>query len=351
MSAVFSVALLLAIVGTMLALPLLPALRELREKSDATPLNVVQQNAGEVRHFADGFRLYLKGLDEDLQRAASSGMVATGSLPDGTNYMVLGRADGDFPIDNGVCPTLLASNGDLTVPSGATFSKDIYAGGDFSGGEKNRYRAILAEKAMHLGPASHVTRWLHAVEELSAGPGCTLLGRTSSDRLVRLQSGCRFTRVHAPLIVAGSLANDHLARIGNYFGTQVAHSTDRFLYDGDFTIEARDVVHANIVVRGTLRIGAGARVCGSLKSGKDLVLESGVSVEGSLISGQRMHVSPNCILTGPMIAEHGMFLGTATVCGSPERPTTVTSPVIEVEEGALIFGSLWARESGRVVGA
>jgi hypothetical protein len=348
-SAVFSVALLVAIVGTLLTLPLLPALWELRYKSDATPLNVVQQNAGEVRHFADGFRLYLKGLDADLQRAASSGTPATGTLPDGTNYMALGSADGEFPISNGVCATLLAANGDLQVPSGATFSRDIYARGDFVGGEKNRYRAILAEKNMHLGATSHVTRWLHAVEELSAGPGCTMLGRISSDRLVRLQSGCRFTRVHAPLIVAGS-ANDHLARISNRL-TQVAPSTDRFLYDGDFTIQARDVIHANIVVRGTLTIGAGARVCGSLKSGKDIVLESGVSVEGSLISGQRMRVGPNCFLTGPMIAERGMLIGATSVCGSPDRPTTVTSPVIEVAEGAIVFGTLWARESGRVVGA
>src|SRR5579863_2588002 len=151
MSAVFSVAVLVAIVGTMLTLPLLPALWELRHKSDATPLNVVQQNAGEVRHFADGFRLYLKGLDADLQRAASSGTPATGTLPDGTNYMAMGSTDGEFPISNGVCATLLAASGDLQVPSGATFSKDIYARGDFVGGEKNRYRAILAEKNMHLG--------------------------------------------------------------------------------------------------------------------------------------------------------------------------------------------------------
>jgi predicted acyltransferase (DUF342 family) len=349
-SAFFSVGLLIAIVGAMLTLPLIPALRELKEKSDATPLNVIQQNAGEVRHFADGFRAYLKGLDEDFQRCAAYGLTATGSLPDGTGYMVLGCADAPFPMRDDVCSLLLAACEDLKVPPGATFSRDIYAAGDFDGGENNHYRAILAEKSIRLGPSSHVTRWLHAVEELSAGPECTLLGRISSDRLVRLQRGCRFTRVHAPLIAAGNLENDRLAKLGNFAATQVASSTDRLLYDGDFAIEARDVIHANIVVRGTLSVGAGARVCGSLKSGKDMILEGGVRVEGSLISGERMHVGPDCSLYGPIIAERGMFLGSATVCGAPERPTTVTSPAIEVQEGALVFGTLWARESGRVVG-
>lgn len=334
----------------MLMLPLLPALRELKEKSDAMPLNVIQQNAGEVRHFADSFRAYLKGLDPDLQRCALSGLTATGTLPDGTDYMVLGRAGTPFPMNDGICPLLLAAHEDLMVPAEVTFSKDIYTSGNFAGGEKNHYRAILAEKNIRLGSASHVTRWLHAVEEFNAEPGCSLPGRTSSDRLVRLRHACRFTRVHAPLIATGEPENHHLAQLSNFIGTQAAHSTARLLYEGDFAIEARDVIHANIVVRGNLVVGAGARVCGSLKSGKDMILESGVCVEGTLMSGERMRIGSDCSIYGPVIAEREMFLGTGTVCGSPEKPTTVTSPAIEVQERTLVFGTLWARESGRVVG-
>jgi hypothetical protein len=32
-----------------------------------------------------------------------------------------------------------------------------------------------------------------------------------------------------------------------------------------------------------------------------------------------------------------------------ERPTTVSAPWIQVEEGAVVFGTLWAREDGKVV--
>jgi hypothetical protein len=116
---------LVAIMAVLLTAPLLPALRELRDKADAAPLHVIQQNAGEVRHFADSFRAYLKGLEQDLQQSTASGLTAIGTLPDGTAYMVLTSSDVHFPSDNDVCPVLLAACDDLPVPSGITFSKDI----------------------------------------------------------------------------------------------------------------------------------------------------------------------------------------------------------------------------------
>jgi len=36
-------------------------------------------------------------------------------------------------------------------------------------------------------------------------------------------------------------------------------------------------------------------------------------------------------------------------CGSAEHPTTVSAPSIEIEEGVLVFGTLWARDYGQVV--
>ena len=48
MNPYLAVAALVGMVGLMFMLPLLPALVELRRKSDALPLSVVQQNAGEI---------------------------------------------------------------------------------------------------------------------------------------------------------------------------------------------------------------------------------------------------------------------------------------------------------------
>jgi cytoskeletal protein CcmA (bactofilin family) len=350
-----AVAALISVASVMFMLPLVPALVELRSKSDALPLVVVQQNAGEIRHFANSFRSYIKDLQPILQRCVKDGSTDGGMLPDGEEYVVLGRAD--EPLLRGFAegeaghPVLIMAGVDLSVPPFAKFSKDIYAGGEFKGGEKNSYRAILGEREVHLGAASDVLRWVHAVGTLTAGFGCNLYGRISSDLVIRLGEGCCFLRTNAPRIEIGRSASDEKP---NTPETMVhsdanAEKLPRLLHDGDYEILAGQVMDRNIVIRGNLCIRAGARICGSVKSVKDMVIEDGVSVEGSLISASKMHVGPNCRIHGPVIAERELSIAGGTRCGTPEFPTTVSSPQIEVEEGVVVFGTLWAREHGHVV--
>ena len=350
-----AVAALVFVVGIMFTLPLVPAFVELRRKSDALPLNVVQQNAGEIRHFANSFRAYLKGLEPIILNCVASGNTDTGTLSDGEEYLVLGRVD--EPLVRTVAErdpvhsVLVVSGVDLVVPPESTFSKDIYARGQFEGGEKNTYRAILGERNVHLGRASRVLRWVHAVGEFTADLGCRLSGRISSDLLIRLYAGCSFLRMNAPRIEIGHTASSTEATPrGSSIPSGTSSATSpRFLHDGDFEVLAGQVIRSNIVIRGKLHIYSGARVCGSVKSVKDMVIEDGVSVEGSLISARKMHIGPHCAIHGPVIAERELVIANGTRCGTLDYPTTVSAPQIEVEEGVLVFGTLWAREHGHVV--
>jgi cytoskeletal protein CcmA (bactofilin family) len=349
---------LVFVVGVMFTLPLVPALVELRRKSDALPLSVVQQNAGEIRHFANSFRTYINGLEPIILNCVASGTTDTGTLSDGEKYVVLGRVDealvrslaGQDPAH----PVLVVSGVDLVVEPESTFSKDIYARGQFEGGENNSYRAILGERNVHLGKASRVLRWVHAVGELTADFGCGLYGRVSSDLLIRLHAGCSFLRVNAPRIEIGPASSNpnRTPQDGNGFppssGTGPGTSP-RLLHDGDFEVLAGQTVRSNMVIRGNLHIHSGARVCGSVKSVKDMVIEDGVSVEGSVISARKMRIGPRCAIHGPVIAERELVMAAGTHCGTMEYPTTVSAPEIEVEEGVVVFGTLWARERGHVV--
>jgi cytoskeletal protein CcmA (bactofilin family) len=350
-----AVAALISVASLMFMLPLVPALVELHRKSDALPLVVVQQNAGEIRHFANSFRSYIKDLQPILQRCVRARTTAGGMLPDGEEYVVLGRADElllrGFAEGEASHPVLIMAGVGLSVPPLAKFSKDIYAGEQFEGGEKNSYRAILGEREVHLGIASDVVRWVHAVGAFTADYGCNLYGRISSDSVIRLGEGCSFLRMNAPRIEIGQSAS---AENPSTPETMVpsdanAEKQPRLLHDGDYEIVAGQVMDRNIVIRGNLRIRAGARICGSVKSVKDMVIENGVSVEGSLISARKMHVGQNCRIHGPVIAERELSIAGGTQCGTSGFPTTVSAPQIEVEEGVVVFGTLWAREHGHVV--
>jgi len=350
-----AVAALILMVSVMLMLPLIPAFVELHRKSDAQPLKVVQQNAGEIRYFATSFREYIKELEPVLRRCVADAITATGTLPDGEEYVALGLANEPLVLAlqqrDATRPVLMAVGTDLIVPPEATFSRDIYARGQFIGGEKNNYRAILGEANVHLGASSHVMRWVHAVGEFTADAGCRLNGRISSDSLIRLHARCSFLRLNAPRIETGSAASDGDAISPNLiFPTSVGSaSSERFLHDGDFEVQAGHVIRGNVVIRGNLYVRSGARISGSVKSAKDMVLEDGVSVEGSLISARKMRIGPNCAAHGPVVAERELTIAAGARCGTLEHPTTVSAPRIEVEEGVVVFGTLWAREHGGVV--
>jgi cytoskeletal protein CcmA (bactofilin family) len=351
--------LLVLLAALLFVLPLVPALRELRLKRDAEPLNVIQQYAGEIRHFAYGFRNYIEAIREPLRHCVSEGTTATGTLPDGDEYLLVGGSDTlSLPIGaktkGSTCALVLAVGRDAALPGGLTFLKEIYAAGHLVGGEQSSYRAILGEKDIHLRRASKLMRWAHAVGSFRADHDCDLHGRVSSDQEIALQSGCIFQRLNAPRIAMGcaDVAAERALPAAPKLPLD-RQSPDgiigRRLIAGDFQIRSGEVINGNIVTRGKLRIGAGARVLGSVKSNKEMVVEAGVTVEGSLISASTMHIGPRCQIRGPVISEHGILIESGTECGSAETPTTVSAPVIDVEEGGQFFGTLWARDEGLVV--
>jgi predicted acyltransferase (DUF342 family) len=351
MNPALATVLLVLLAGVLFTLPLLPALRELRLKRDAQPLDVIQQYAGEIRHFSFGFRTYITDLREPLRKCVESGTAARGRMADGDQYLLLGHADDALFLSIGgkspICQSVVAAGTDVVLPDAITFAKEVYAAGKFTGGEKSVFRAILGEKDIHLRQASTVIRWAHAVGAFRADRDCDLCGRISSDNEIQLESGCAFQRLNAPRILLGHL---HMEEASGDRKTVLAPLPGgRRLVNEDLEIQPGEIVSENIVTRGMLQIGAGARVLGSVKSHKHMVIEHGVDVRGSLISASTMHIGPNCRIAGPVIAERGIVIETGTLCGSLSVPTTVSALTIEIADGVVVFGTIWARTEGQVV--
>jgi cytoskeletal protein CcmA (bactofilin family) len=357
MSPLVATAVLFSLAAVLFVLPLLPALFELQQKRDAKPLNVVQQYAGEIRHFAGGFRQCIDALQQPLSQCVASGTVGAAQLSDGDKCLLLGHTDGAVlqkDMKGATFPFVVAAGVDLVLSPGLTFLKEIYAGGQFFGGEETTYRAILGVKNVHLGRASKITRWAHASGNFQIEHDCDLYGRISCDKDMSVRSGCTFRRLNAPRIALGDVAAGFESGDASLSeATEGDPVSDRprrrKLIDGDWEIRPGEVFTENIVTRGKLRIGAGAKVFGSVKCNGELLVETGVTVDGSLIASATMQVGPGCKIRGPVIAEHGMVIQSGTQCGTAQTPTTVSAPIIDVEEGSLFFGTLWAREHGRVV--
>lgn len=356
MRAAEATAILALVEGALFTVPLLPALAELRRKRDARPLEVIQKHAGDITHFARGFRNYIAPLQDRLRHCTETRMTGWGRLKNGEEYVLLGDDLQPFAkaanFQGSTCRWLIAAGVAVTLPNDLQFAKEIYAAQSLTGGERNAFRAILCDGNIHLQRDSETMRWAHAAGQFRVESGCRLYGRTSSEREIVIAPNCTFQRMHAPRIAMGSEGCGTLDLV-NHTATGITTELDkplpRRLVDGDVTIRPGEIVRHNLVARGALNVGARSQVLGSLKGYESVVLEENVRVDGSLISSGELRVGPGCRIGGPILAERHIEIASGAVCGTADSPTTVSSQVVQVVEGSLFFGTVWARELGWVV--
>lgn len=367
MSFSFAVFLFLLITAVLVAVPFVPAIRELRNKKDAEPLKVVSDSEVDIRHFARGFsQLVRSKLGRVLEECGRTGESREGGLEDGTPYLVVGGGSlrlSDAEMRDQSAGRMILSCGDLRLPRETMFLPELYAAGSVFGGEKNIYRAILAEKDIVLAPESMLLRWLHAGGAVRVAAGSALHGRASADGSIMLEGTCMFERLNAPRIEFGPGSSEDATGPGtgerepalipmkaDEPGRRTDDSAGRWLYERDMEIPAGRTVGADIVGTGRVRVGKRTRIEGSIKSHKDLRLEEGVEITGSVVSGKNLFIGEGCRIHGPVIAERDVHIGSGSVIGGPRSETTVSALGIAIASGTVVFGTVWAHADGRFSG-
>jgi hypothetical protein len=344
-------------------LPFLPSLREWRKKTDSEPLKVIRGAEVDIQHFEKGFRLYLEAnLKNIIELCRSTAKPVEGVLGDKTGYLVV--PDENWPIKTGAndksrsVERMIISCGDLNLPPETTYPIEIYSGGLLEGGEKNIYRAVLAEKRIRLGRDSISLRWLHAGEVVRALSGSILYGRVSAGSAILLTEGCHFERLHAPLIEFGKApdssgqneskpVNRPVLKARNIHRL-VEDAAGRWLIDKKLEIPAERTVETNLVVTGWAKVGDRSKIDGSIKTRHDLHLGKGVEVEGSVVSEKNIYIGENCRIKGAVLAEGDVYIERRTLIGTTETPTTISADNIHITSGANSYGTVWAHGSGRV---
>jgi cytoskeletal protein CcmA (bactofilin family) len=335
-----------------IALPLLPAFRELTRPRDASPLDAVGQDSADLTYFADSFRQFV----------AQQGFVTAAEgtlLPDGRMLARLAAAaTPDAAALDARCGLLLAEPG-AGLPAGRACGVEVYGAGDLVLGERSTARAAFAEGQLTLAPQSTTVRWAHGERALTAGDGAVLLGRASSRGPVALGREVQFERILAPYIVVGaaSAAPTSLARNGwersqtlpvyRLARAAAVLASQHWLVDDDLVIPNGHRFRGSLVVRGTITIGAGCEIRGSLKGHRAVAIGVGAVVTGAVASRRDIVLGVDARVHGPVIAEGRVTLRRRASVGQPTAPASVSAEHIELETGAEVFGSVAARLSGR----
>ena len=338
---------LLAVTLGWFLLPIIPAILELVRPTDVQPLQVVDRSAGEVDFFARNFRQYF-----EKQIAAHAALPAgerpRDALPDGTRFIQV-RAASDAGTGNE--DRLVVVESQLALPGDETFLVELYARAPLTGGPRAVYRAIYGERELTLGEGSRVLRWAHAAGRFSVGAHSVLQGRISSDRIVSLGGGVIFERIGAPVIAMGTenepppeppaLAKEFVLPEG------ACAAGDHFRIEGDLNIPGGVRVNTSLVVGGSVIVGLGTVVEGSIKAHRDVELADEARVRGSVVARRRVMTGAAAWIGGPVIAEQRIRLGRGTVVGGPNLPATVSAPEVELSQGVTVYGQISAPKGGR----
>lgn len=347
-------------------LPLAPALLEWRRKTDDQPLKVVREYDGNIKYFSLRFRHFLsENFSEFMNQTQSekyqSNITSTkGVLPSGDAYQIIGlEAEPKFtPSEMAAKATtqIILARSSLRISDGMFFEKEIYASDEISSGNKNAFRAILADGDIRLGDNCDIIRWAHSNGNISLGSHARLYGRVSAEGEIHLQQQSRFGRMYAGVIRFGrseqkDVQDESTAPHLNEFPMPkniIDQAQDRWLMAGSVEIPAATFHRGSLVAQKDLTLGSRSFIEGGIKSRGDLRLEANSRVDGAVVSTGNMYIGPGCIIKGPVVCEQMIVIEAGTIIGAPDHPTTITAAEIRVEESVIAYGSVWARELGFV---
>lgn len=326
--------------GSMIALPLVPSLTELRRRRDAAPLPT-RTDDGKIDNFAQSLREYM----EPLVHANGD---TTCKLRDGAEGRVL-RIEDVPTLPNTPIETPIYAPQSLVFPTPICLLREVYVRGNLELAGGGMVRAALIEGNASLGESVSVLRWIHAAGDLETGPRSQLFGRTSAGGHITLRHGCVFERVHAPVICLGTEGKPPYETSPVWRGSGfVDLRLGRVRSNGDFHLRDSDAFQGHIVAAGRVEIGDNVLVIGSVKAHTNVDIGSGTHLEGTIVGRGTTTIGEHCYVKGPLFSENEIVIGANTQIGTPASPTTVSAPRIRIAPGAIVCGAIWARESGQV---
>ena len=335
---------------------LMPALMELYRPRDNQPLKVLREFDGNIANFAIGFGRFIESELGDVLASFGSGpFIRDGNLSSGEPYLFIGNGaklpSSSKAGEGNVLERIVVSAGAADFPDDAVFTREVYAENDLNCGARTIFRAVLSNGRISLGSDSAVLRWMHAKGNISVASGSQIMGRTSSDSGISLSENVTFERLNAPRIEFGERfhASLDLKQLAEWEPDGKARRVgSHWMIKGNVSIPSQHGCQEALVTEGTLDVGSGSWMRAAIKGKKDLKLGAGCRCDDAVIAGNALEIGEDCQLTGPLISESSIVLKRGSIVGTEDHPTTVTAPRISIEPGVVVFGSIWARELGKV---
>lgn len=353
------------LVGAALAawvgLAFVPALLEAMRHRVAMPLPVADSYQEDLRlgPFALASRVRdpeeLGRALQNVRRHAQSALVPM----DSDRYALVLAPGTAIPREAGTEAIVLTTPWKGGEEDGAVFGSPVVVMGEAHLPPRTRLAGLYAQSLVAIGPESTVDRWLYVEGDALIGRGATLKGTATATETLALGAETTFERVSGWLVRAGQPG---VARTRPQpRRTQTSQPFDppagarigfgRTFVTGDLEIPDYVRAEGDLVATGTVRIGVGSVVLGSVKGRGSVEVGEGAFVQGTVFSEHDITVGAGAHIGGATVAEGHLALGAEAEVGTAARPTTASGQSIELAMGAGVHGTVWALEYGVVTAA
>ncbi len=323
----------------MLSLPFVPAVNEWRAPEDCSPLPISRQYANEVDYFTRQFRN--DALTDIASDRAQSKFDYVYKPPVQMNW-----TEGTRP--------LIGLDAILSAAP-VRCNRPLYLHADLDCGGNSSLTSVLSHGMLRLGSNGEILEWGHADGPISLDTGCVTLRRLSSNISIELAGRCCFERLSAPTIQLGKKATTTPQKLDLYLPASlnelpgaVRRTAALTLVKGDCRLTDGCSYTGSLIVTGTLTIGHHTIVDGHVKARNAIQVGRSARITGSLICEDRIELHDHACVAGPLISETEIVLGSGTVIGRADAPTTISTDNLIAISGAVAHGTIWARKVGVV---
>lgn len=229
----------------------------------------------------------------------------------------------------------------LETGHGCQLLREVYTRRDCHIGARNVVQALASDGAAHIGPGTHVVRWVDAAGDLVLEGDCAVSGRATSATRVVLAAGASVKSAHAPVILTAKVpgtdrspetdaspawlvlneTDDAWAAVGALRNRR-RMSGDCMAYDGDLILPTV-VIQSSIVVRGDLVVGPHSVLQRDVKVTGSMQIGAHSRCRGNLVARRDVHLSSGVTFSGVIFAERSIRLASGVSGARPDPGVAV----------------------------
>ncbi len=319
-------------------LPFVPTWIEIVRKTDATPLKISTQILKDPREtpIAVFWHLVqLLGLDslDDLKKKATVKQPLM--LKESLMAVPAGILFEGIP--KNVARVIAAES--IELPSRVAYSCKILSLGSILTGDHSLFNELHADEQLTVSTGSKVVWWATA-NTITLNPEVKTPGKVQAKTSIRINGPVYFHALEAPLIQNTS----HPVIIQEK--RTLNPTRERILSANDFEVPADEIIEADLVIKGKLLIGPGARIFGSIKAHQGITLGSGAHVYGDVIGLKDIVFSGSNFIQGTLLGNQKIHFGPKCIFGLPESPSTCSAKELSIEGQFQAHGMVRAWKIG-----